>query len=431
MGASRLVAGAMIATVLTIGGASTALAKPWKPKPFRHELIPGLSFEARFNLEYILEENYDLDGATDDRLQTIEPEGTVRFGLMPSDNHLFVLELEASKVFLIDPPPGEDDRDPNLELKRLYFHFYDPATSTALLVGRQEFKDPLEWLFDEDLDAVRVHHDEGAWEFEISVSREELFIKNLLVSELADPIDNVMALIRLNHDKRTHTDFYVLNRDDHSDSSGAEDVTFLGVQSIGRLSDELHYWLNAAHVTGERVRTGTDISGFGIDGMLTYVVDTAWEPSFSAGFAYGSGDASTSDGRDGNFRQTDLQDNQAELNGLESVKYYGEVFDPELSNIVFLTLGAGVRPTERSSIDVLFHTYRQVEADDRIRDSDLNVDPTGLSDDLGQELDIVFGWRPADNVSVAVTGGVFFPGEAFGPDADNAYLGNVELTVRF
>lgn len=429
--AGRALPAALLAGAIALGPVPGALAKPLKPKPFDHELMPGISFEARFNLEYIREDNYDLDDTTDDLFQSIEPEGTARLGFMPDANHLFALELQLSKVFLIDPPPGEAERDPNLELKRIYFHFYDPATSTALIVGRHEYKDEVEWLYDEDLDAVRVHHDEGAWELDVSVFREELFIKNLLDSALADPIDNAMALIRFNHDARTNTDAYVLARNDRSGSSGAEDVTFFGVQSVGQLSDPLHYWFNAAYVTGERERTGADIGGFGIDGMLTYVIATRWEPSISAGFAYGSGDADTSDGSDGNFRQTDWQDNQAKLNGLKAIKYYGEVLDPELSNMMILSLGAGLRPTRNTSIDVLFHAFRQVEADDRIRDTDLNVDPTGLSDDLGQEVDVLFAWQPMDTVTLGVTGGVFFPGDAFGPGADNAYLGNVELTVKF
>ncbi len=82
-----------------------------------------------------------------------------------------------------------------------------------------------------------------------------------------------------------------------------------------------------------------------------YEFDHKLKPSVTLGYALGSGDdASTSD-VDESFRQTGLQDNSAKFNGVTRLKYYGEVLNPELSNLSVLTAGVGIRPSPRSSID--------------------------------------------------------------------------------
>ena len=58
-------------------------------------------------------------------------------------------------------------------------------------------------------------------------------------------------------------------------------------------------------------------------------------------------------------------------------KYYGHALNPELSNLLIVTVGLGVRPTARSSFEVVYHYYRQDEALAELRNSNLDVDPDG------------------------------------------------------
>ena len=67
----------------------------------------------------------------------------------------------------------------------------------------------------------------------------------------------------------------------------------------------------------------------------------------------------------------------------------------ELSNLLIVTLGLGLRPTVRSSFEVVYHYYRQDEALAELRDSNLEVEPDGRNKELGQALDLVFGRRVA------------------------------------
>ena len=81
------------------------------------------------------------------------------------------------------------------------------------------------------------------------------------------------------------------------------------------------------------------------------------------GVAFGSGDNNRRDGVDRNYRQSGLQDNNARFAGVTSFKFYGETVEPELSNLLIGTAAIGVRPTPRSSVDLVYHYYAQHRAD--------------------------------------------------------------------
>jgi hypothetical protein len=89
-----------------------------------------------------------------------------------------------------------------------------------------------------------------------------------------------------------------------------------------------------------------------------------------------------------------------------------------------------VKPSERSSVDLVWHHYRQHRKSEDIRDSALDADPTGLFDNLGDEIDLVVGIREISNVLFEATAGIFLPGDAF-EDKDPAYGGGLKVTIGF
>ena len=107
------------------------------------------------------------------------------------------------------------------------------------------------------------------------------------------------------------------------------------------------------------------------------------------------------------------------------------MFDPELSNLSILTLGAGLRPSESTSIDLVYHYYRQNSASDELRSSNLEADPNGQSKELGQELDHVIGAEEFGGLTAELVFGAFFPGNAFGSRADTAYFAGFEVQLAF
>src|SRR5205085_12446452 len=111
------------------------------------------------------------------------------------------------------------------------------------------------------------------------------------------------------------------------------------------------------------------------------------------GDAFGSGDHGSTTGTDEGFRQTGLQNNNDKVGGPTSIRYYGEVVDPELSNLGILTAGIGYELAHKTAIELLWHRFRQDEAATFLRDTNLDRSPSGLSKDIGEELDLVLGTK--------------------------------------
>jgi hypothetical protein len=105
--------------------------------------------------------------------------------------------------------------------------------------------------------------------------------------------------------------------------------------------------------------------------------------------------------------------------------------DPELSNMSIWYGGVGIRPTKKSSIDLVYHDYRQVEASDDIRDSDLDTDPNGMDKDLGREVDLVIGYQEIKNLNTELIVAYFWPGDAFSDDADDALFAGLQMRYNF
>ena len=220
---------------------------------------------------------------------------------------------------------------------------------------------------------------------------------------------------------------------DQATTNPTNELICPGVQAVGELTDTVNYWMNAAYVTGEtsELPGAPDIHGFGVDLVVTYAPDLAWEPSVSLGFAFGSGDGDPGDGVNRNFRQTGLQENNASFNGVARFKYYGEVLDPELSNLAVMTFGAGINPIDNGSLDLVYHYYLQHHAADGLSDSNLDAEPDGRHRELGHGLDLVLGYHGIDDLSAKIVVGAFLPGRAFAEDVDNAYYASFELQFAF
>jgi alginate production protein len=157
-----------------------------------------------------------------------------------------------------------------------------------------------------------------------------------------------------------------------------------------------------------------------------------FKPSVTVGFAFGSGDVDSSGRAHRGFRQTGLHDNSDKLNGTTSVRYYGELFNPELSNLMVFTVGAGIRPTKKVSMEIIYHHYWQDRAHDELKDSDIDADPDGVNRELGAEFDAVLVLRNIFNFTIEASFGVFVPGKAFSSDEDeSAFLGSVRTIYTF
>ncbi|MGI9333204.1 MAG: alginate export family protein, partial [Gammaproteobacteria bacterium] len=400
-----------------------------------NRITPTLSYGAKVKLELNLDQNFDLDRREADDLSTVRPSVELAFTFQPHEQFEAFVNFELKREIAVTEEDGDSDRPTQLDLDQAYFMVENLVDDLTLQVGRQEFDDDREWLYDQEIDAVRVFYELFDVDIELSASREQIVDRDLLNLDRGNRINNYIAYAEyeLVDDDDGHRFLeevnlaaYAIFRDDREDDDN--DPLFLGVRSIGEFLDGLEYWADFGLVRG---RDGSEhIRAYGFDVGGTYEFDLEYEPYVTLGYAFGSGDGNPDDGTDREFRQTGLHDNSGKFGGVTSFGYYGELFDPELSNMSILTAGVGLRPLENTSLDLVYHRYWQDELDDELRDVKVEEDLTGSHKALGEEVDLVFGYSSDSGLSFELVLGYFRPGRAY-EHRDDALFVNSELTYEF
>ena len=149
----------------------------------------------------------------------------------------------------------------------------------------------------------------------------------------------------------------------------------------------------------------------------TWIASTAYDhydPRFTLGYARGSGDSSPGDASDRAFRQTGLHTNAPGFGGVQSFRGYGVLLDPELSNLAIVTAGAGISLFKASSLDLIYHYYRQIQSTDTLRNARLNTVLNGRDRDLGHGLDLVLAVEEWQRLHFEISLSALRSGAAFG-----------------
>jgi len=137
-------------------------------------------------------------------------------------------------------------------------------------------------------------------------------------------------------------------------------------------------------------------------------------------------------GRDDAFRQTGLQNNNTRFRGVDRFRVYGELLQPELSNLSIWTVALGKELGNDRSVELVYHRYRQRHASDELRDVRIDADLTGASTDVGEEIDLVFGIEQWKHIELELIGAGFRAGDAYGESAgDWAYALYGKLNYNF
>jgi len=398
----------------------------------RHKLFDSWSYEYKLTLERSIERNYDLNATGDDALDFLSTELDCAFVYVPSNAWNAYIDLELVKESEFKDAGNRHDHNTELNVKELNVSFRNLSPNVVVNAGRQSYKDKREWLYDEELDALRLFYQSGGFGLDVSVSGDELFDKDLANKDERKDIYNLFLLAKYHGSQYRRYAAYLFIRNNHEEE---ERLRWLGLRATGESGRGFSYWLESAYLVGQsRIASSGQyqrIAAYGLDLGGTLVFKSKLNPSISIGWAYGSGDHDPESGGDNGFRQTGLQDNNGRLNGFTRVKYYGEILEPELSNLNIFTAGLGIHPFKKTSIDLLYHTYRQPEKSNQLRDSNLEMNPLGNGRDLGRELDLIFGFRAIKNLSLELVYGKFLPGGAFGEDAETATHINFKLDYKF
>jgi alginate production protein len=372
--------------------------------------------------------DYDLSGNYESDYGDTEPGFRVEFnGYMGTGLQAFMQTRLRKKIAFIEDRTNLPNDDLSLQITQLFLLARDVGMpGLALQLGRQDFDEPREWLFDEYLDAARLYY----------YGQQPLVFEGAVihaVSPLKEKFEtwtDLFGQARWYFDKHNYFRTFVLQRWD-SDESRKREPFWLGFSYYGEFFDVLKPWFQSALMRGED--KGETLKSNAIEIGATATIDTMpLSPSISVSYAGGSGDKTGGDGISNDFRQTGYEDNVGYMNGVSYVRYYGELLDPELSNLKIWTLGMGVKPHPISSLEFVFHEYSQQHPDDKLR-SDLIAPPArpnGQHTDIGREIDFIFGISSLwSRITISWIYGLFMPGEAFGPYQENASVNKLSLQI--
>jgi alginate production protein len=399
------------------------------PKP-TIPIGPYLTFGGQVKLKAETDRNYSLNDVPDDAFSIFNGELSLALSFDPNEH----IQIYANT--LLKQPVAFEERinahqETQLDLNLAFLALKNIVEDAYFYIGRQRFKDSRRWLFNDNLDAVKLTYNYDRLSFEVSASRKNMFEQDFLNREPGDDNQNFInyySYINYNLAKNTDVGFFALVQDDQT--SEDKHPIFFGIQSEGEIVRHLEYWFQGAIVRG--TENAKKIRGTGVDLGLTYGLGGALKPSVTAGYAYGSGDGNSSDNVDTAFRQTGFQDNEDKFNGVTRLRYYGEVLDPRLVNLSIFTGGVGIRPSRGFSLDLVYHYFSQGHSSKRIRGADIVASPDGFDKDIGSELDFIAGYREIKNLDTKLVLGYFWPGRAF-PETSNggAFLGKMEFRYNF
>ena len=327
--------------------------------------------------------------------------------------------------------------------------------------GRIEYSDERQWWWDEYLDTIRMQFDLNDIEFMLATGSQQG--RERSSDDFIDPqeedISRVLARInwKLGTDQRVS--FYYLSQEDESalylvsdtiaenrvDESDA-DLRWFGLAYQGALEADsigaIDWRIGYAKLSGDEIVydisdpvanivTVDDIDSFDIDASA-YELSFEWQPTWVDDvsifyvYAAGSGDANQGDSKIDSFRQSGLHNNEADF------LYYGELFQPEVSNIKIHSLGISLGAIDNLDVSLLLHDYRQDEADSEMRDVAIDLDPNGLSRDLGSEIDLIAVYELDNGLELEFVTAVFEAGAAYGANAGSkSRYWSVDLTYYF
>ena len=385
-----------------------------------------LTIGGEVQVDLMPEKNFDLNNDTDSDIFYSKLSTLLELTSKPHPEFDLFLKIAAAEPTGAFDPFHPTRSESELRTAEAYLlwrrAFFAPWL--GLKLGRQDFDEKREWLFDENLDAVRLflNVEPALIELSASTNLSEIQVSN-------EGVINYILYGSYLFIRDSQVAAYIIHRED-DDPIINYDRRWYGLRSFGDLGKSLSYWVELSLLRGER--RGRELRSDAFDVGFTHVLNgILFEPSFTFGYAYGSGDADYRDNIDGNYRQTDFEDNNDKFNGVNSFRYYGEVFGPELSNLRVTTAGAGFRWSKDGSLDLVYHTYRQVVPDNSVHGSDLLSDPLGDNKSIGDEIDLILGYEKLWNIDLDMTVGFFRPGSAYHPNTETASRSKLQIEYNF
>lgn len=364
----------------------------------------------------------DLDSAAEGDVATMKPGVKLAFLYEMPGSFRFFSATKINRDVTLNEGAVAEHRELLAELDEFYVRWI-PFRNGIVSAGRSRMNDPRNWLFassDDMNDNVQLQYRDDTDFFQIVAAA-----RDLLPSNLFEPSDqhrslNYAATFEHSFPNGMRGGGFLLLQN-RSGEGGSVDRTYFGARSRGTVAaGHIDYWADTVVLRG--MAGTTPMRSYAFDTGVIYKFLDALQFHIVGSYAYGSGDGDPADGIDRRFRQTGIQENRYQYGGVSRFKYYGESLNPELSNLAVATAAVGFKPDALSSIDLVAHHYELAHAGGGLIASRLNRQPTGASQNAGNAIDLVAGYRDRTAVEFEFFGGWFMPGPAFGPfRADSVY----------
>lgn len=399
---------------------------------------PRWSFHRTLVIEAAREDNFDLDHERGDREHVTEIEPLLRLGLRWKGDGGWTAFGETELLHKAERERGERTRHrARALLNQAWIGHEGLMPGLELRAGRWLQRDEREWLFDENLDGLQARYERKRWSGELMWSRVNHWRRDLLNNAPhGGDVDVSGGLLRHEGRGDLNSAAWMLW---HEDRDRGDRRRHFGLRAHVDPDEDFAWRVDLSLVRG-RI-DGEPLRGWAYDvGAQWRASDWRWQPRISLGHAQGSGDGNPDDGVRREHHQTGLQSNEAQWGNQGKFKIYGELVDPELRNVRITSLGLGIEPVTKLSVDLLWHHLRQ-SAIGPVDDMDLALDPRGDRYDrshLGDEIDLLVGWQPDRQRRLEVALGWFRPSarlrdgdEADSERAGRALFARVEWLWRF
>lgn len=222
---------------------------------------------------------------------------------------------------------------------------------------------------------------------------------------------------------------FALFQEDHSGES-PEDLNqdyeynsrYYGIGSRGQIIENLYYEIEGIRQEGnsypEAATAGIapdneQIEAWALDATLTYNYNIITHPTFSAEYAFGSGDPDRTD------RVTNTIGGNAEGSTDRNFLNFGYIdtglsLASRISNLRMVKLGCSLYPLEylqnkNVNVEVNYFLFRKDEKKGAI--SDTRADRPQRN--LGKEFDVTVTWKIFSDLSASIDYGRFYPGNAY------------------
>ncbi|MGD2067025.1 MAG: alginate export family protein [Candidatus Bathyarchaeota archaeon] len=402
-----------------------------------------------FNIDYSLDfEHTVMDGLSlgynpdeDHRIETISELG-ISLEYIPSDQWRLFFSGVLSKENISLENSGEHEDTSGVERKEMGVAYqFGNSIDAELKVGRNEFVSDSEWWvwWNELLDAITLDTKYNDIEAMIAVAKEQA--RSFSGDDFIDPEQNAVQRILLSlgwefseqHSLRCyvleHTDRSSLYRigesvDNEKIDESDADLTWLGLGYQGKYEIKgggaFNFEVHAARVHGHEYlyvfsesgmdfsnvvgKTKHQVKGSAQGLLVTYQPGFAHNLNLLGGIAQGSGDKNSNDQHDHRYRLTGLQGDS---------ESFGKLFNPDLSNINIKLLGLEWHFHERANLTLMHYQYHQRYAAEEMSVSSIEVNPSGSSQDLGTEIDLLLNLEVSDEMEWNIILAGFQPGKAF------------------